>query len=394
LATPRKRWFKVADAILREDWTPETRGIVVGLMAWLHQRWSRDGITAEEAGHALISAADAMLITGDRRPHIAVQRLSTLPVHAGLSGATASVERTKGGSSVRLSWPNFAIFQDLDSRSSGSRRGVTGPQVALSETETEKKKEEAPSETAAPSLRNVERGEQSGSCRPPAHDAEPDLDALRSSGGASPVTPQRSGAGDARTPGANTARPDSASGFALESESLSGSGAGGLRGRARASGAQQPGRSSNITPTTPSRPSSSGSAGDATFRSTEPNVDRPSPLLNLLARERGSAEAKRAWLEAELPLIEAEAERMEPHDEKARRAAVKTLVFRYWRARNGTPRVEIGSTPHTRTRDAARALMNRLHGPLTSDQPAGGSAAAGARGAAGTVTSGAAGGES
>jgi hypothetical protein len=60
-------------------------------------------------------------------------------------------------------------------------------------------------------------------------------------------------------------------------------------------------------------------------------VDPLEKPLRLLSKEPGSAESKRAWIERELPLLQAEAERMEPDNPKARSAAFRSLAVRYWR---------------------------------------------------------------
>ena len=65
--------------------------------------------------------------------------------------------------------------------------------------------------------------------------------------------------------------------------------------------------------------------------SAEPAARKRSPLVNLLAREDGSAEEKRAWLAKELPLIEQLAEREYPADARRRRAEVRSRVIRHWR---------------------------------------------------------------
>lgn len=133
MATPRKRWFKVADSILREPWTAEERGIILGVCAYLHQRWSRDGIDAETAGEASLTNADLHAITGRSHRPSSLKSLSNA-----LDLVTSSVKDC--GKTVEISWPKFAEFQELSTRPAGNVRGATAPSETETETETEKKK--------------------------------------------------------------------------------------------------------------------------------------------------------------------------------------------------------------------------------------------------------------
>jgi hypothetical protein len=63
-------------------------------------------------------------------------------------------------------------------------------------------------------------------------------------------------------------------------------------------------------------------------------VEKP---LRLLKQEAGSEEAKRLWLSHELPILLAESERKEPHDARARSAAFRSLIIRYWRQHERSP---------------------------------------------------------
>ncbi|HEU4428118.1 MAG TPA: hypothetical protein VFT98_05160 [Myxococcota bacterium] len=122
MATRRSRFMKVSDLVLDENWDDWTLATVIRLLAWMRQRWAREKLTSEQAIEALIPAREAMRITRLERPHVALQRLSSLPLAAGLSSASASLEATQGGSSVRLRWPKVAIYQEwcaLDTGTSG-----------------------------------------------------------------------------------------------------------------------------------------------------------------------------------------------------------------------------------------------------------------------------------
>ena len=113
MATSRKHSFRVADSILREEWSAELTGQVVRLCAWLNQRWARDGLTGEQAGEAVIGAADAQLITGLRRPHLALQRLASLPLVARLSSASVALDDAQRPTRALLKWSKYAEFQGL-----------------------------------------------------------------------------------------------------------------------------------------------------------------------------------------------------------------------------------------------------------------------------------------
>ena len=125
MATQRKRWFRVGDSILREDWDDATLATVLRLCAWLNQRWARDGIPHAEAGFATIGEMDAMKITNVKKPLTACKRLSNLPLLATLRGSQAELLKGSAGYKVKIEWPNFAEFQEYGSRLPGSDGAVT-----------------------------------------------------------------------------------------------------------------------------------------------------------------------------------------------------------------------------------------------------------------------------
>jgi hypothetical protein len=90
-------------------------------------------------------------------------------------------------------------------------------------------------------------------------------------------------------------------------------------------------------------------------------IERP---LRLLKKEPGSEAAKRRWLERELPLLLAEAERMEPSDVKARSAAFRSLIIRYWRQQQPGRRMEVSPNgPGTSAlAERARAIVRARAG--------------------------------
>ena len=143
MSTPRKHWFKVADSILRDPWPRDAKCTAVLLMAWLNQRWARDGLTEEEACHATLSQASLAEITGRSQLKHSVSALRVLGEHA-------SIAISVRGEYVEIHWPKFAEFQQLGSRD----RAGTSPRAAPSETQTQdadiRRREEAPKGAKTP----------------------------------------------------------------------------------------------------------------------------------------------------------------------------------------------------------------------------------------------------
>ncbi len=121
MATDRKSYFAVADSILRKGWPADLGWSLIMLMAFLHQRWSRDKIAHHLAGSACIHIGDLMVITAKRRADVARTLASRWP-----DVAEMSVEHR--GDLTLIDWPKFAEFQKLGARS----RGRGSPNRALS----------------------------------------------------------------------------------------------------------------------------------------------------------------------------------------------------------------------------------------------------------------------
>lgn len=106
MPTPRKRYFRVADAILREPWPRETKLTMVLLMAWLNQRWARDGLSAEEAGRAVLSRSALAEVTGRHRldsARVALRKLAEV--------VSISIEYRDDFTVIH--WPKFPEFQNF-----------------------------------------------------------------------------------------------------------------------------------------------------------------------------------------------------------------------------------------------------------------------------------------
>ena len=122
----------------------------------MRQRWAREHLNSEQACEALIPAREAMRITRISRPHVALQRLASLPLAAGWTSASASLEETQSGTRVRLKWPKVAKYQGWDALDTGTSEADASPQDApsvvpspVSRLAAHEEQELTPSELAA-----------------------------------------------------------------------------------------------------------------------------------------------------------------------------------------------------------------------------------------------------
>ncbi len=122
MPTPRKRYFRVADAILREPWPRDVKLMLVLLMAWLNQRWARDGLSADEAGRAILSRSALAEITGRYRLDSARKALRKLADHVSI---TIEVD----GDFTSIRWPKFAEFQNYPAETGPSPGLEAAPSV-------------------------------------------------------------------------------------------------------------------------------------------------------------------------------------------------------------------------------------------------------------------------
>jgi len=143
MATPRKRWFRVADSILHEAWPIEIKGVAVCLMAYLNTRWQRDGLSGDEASEVLLSPAAAMLVTGCQRLPRARSMLDKLAVYT-----SSTVDRR--GVDTLFRWPKFAKFQAFDSPKMPSPTPTPDqtPESSLPSVEKTRQSEHAPLRSA------------------------------------------------------------------------------------------------------------------------------------------------------------------------------------------------------------------------------------------------------
>lgn len=105
MATERKKWFKVAESILREDMTPTQRSTFLGLLAWFNQRRQRDGHRGRRAQEASIPPGDLLTITLQPRLELAREFLLDIEKRFDLT-----IEER--GVFTWVQWPNLSKFQE------------------------------------------------------------------------------------------------------------------------------------------------------------------------------------------------------------------------------------------------------------------------------------------
>lgn len=78
MATPRKRYFRVADSLAHEELTNDELAFLIRLMSHLNTRWARDGLSADEAGEARLSVGAFMGLARVSRIDAALNTLGGL----------------------------------------------------------------------------------------------------------------------------------------------------------------------------------------------------------------------------------------------------------------------------------------------------------------------------
>lgn len=160
MATPRKRWFKVGDKILREDWTAEQRSTFLGLLAWFNMRRQRDGHEGPQAQEASIPPGDLLTITLRDNLDEARDALSRIAKRHQLS------IKSRGRFTV-VRWPKLAEFQGWDTPASGPEPAgigaAPGPRAA--------RELPSPTPTPTPGSDTEEEERPTGGAKPPSADA-------------------------------------------------------------------------------------------------------------------------------------------------------------------------------------------------------------------------------
>lgn len=156
MATPRRRFLRVADYALRADLSAEDVGIQARLLAWLNTRRARDLLEPAEAERATLGRADLHQVTGRSLLRPAVERLRTcwgpggaeapIRIDGGRDPITielleadptassrpgrcdpAAKSRRSGSGLAVIFWRNCAEFQGWGARSSGEDRPLRTP---------------------------------------------------------------------------------------------------------------------------------------------------------------------------------------------------------------------------------------------------------------------------
>lgn len=123
MATPRKRWFKTADALGSKAISNDVLAFYVRLAAHLNTRWARDGLTRAQACECVLSPGQLSHIAGSRTR---VRCESTASAFAVAFEATV----TKLNGTYTVQWPKFADFQGLppdDGATLGRLSGIESP---------------------------------------------------------------------------------------------------------------------------------------------------------------------------------------------------------------------------------------------------------------------------
>ncbi len=129
MATPRKKWFRVADSLTQKPLSNDELATLIRLMGQLNQRWARDGLTADEACSILLRPGDLMACTGS----------GTLVRARSIARGLAIVVQCtvdEDGVNTLIKLPKWASFQRLPSESGAiSGQKLPPPQDARRKTQ-------------------------------------------------------------------------------------------------------------------------------------------------------------------------------------------------------------------------------------------------------------------
>ncbi len=123
MATERKRYFRVADAVGRETWTNDELACFVRLLAYMNSRRSRDRLDPGQACRATLRIEEVMAMSGKRRPDVARTLLERCAI-------VASISVEHRGNVSLIEWPKLAEFQGWPSEvreQPGQERGTMTP---------------------------------------------------------------------------------------------------------------------------------------------------------------------------------------------------------------------------------------------------------------------------
>lgn len=133
MATPRSPYVCIGDSLLGEPWPRELKTVLVLLSCHMHVRWRTDRrLTLEEVARAHpLDRAALYAITGRCRTDVAEKLLERLA-----DVASTSFERR--GDVWWISWPKWAEYNKIHSRSQGPTNPVTSPSASASSYKSKK----------------------------------------------------------------------------------------------------------------------------------------------------------------------------------------------------------------------------------------------------------------
>jgi hypothetical protein len=114
VATPRSPYVCIGDALLWEPWPFEIKAALVMLSCHMHVRWRTDrrlSLAQVAAAHPL-DRGSIQQITGKGRRDIALKSLRSL-------AEVASISLRSDGEIIWVSWPKWAEYNSMHSRSQG-----------------------------------------------------------------------------------------------------------------------------------------------------------------------------------------------------------------------------------------------------------------------------------
>lgn len=151
MATARKRWFRVADAVARKHVSNDALAFFVRLSAHLNGRWARDGLSASEATRCTISEGELIHLAGTTgRKSVANAARIMREWCANWDGIATESEANRSRI-FHIEWPNFADFQRLTPESGAQDARQLPPPRPASRVPRQKREEyETPAAAGRP----------------------------------------------------------------------------------------------------------------------------------------------------------------------------------------------------------------------------------------------------
>ena len=125
MATKRKAWFRMSDALTKESLSNDELASIARIMGEMNTRWARDGLSAEESSQVNFRPGDLMAATGTASLSRSRRILKSLEPRLGWTV-------DKNGMDTLIKWPNYPIFQGMTAREQGDAERRKGPGKAPS----------------------------------------------------------------------------------------------------------------------------------------------------------------------------------------------------------------------------------------------------------------------